>query len=78
VLREDEFAPTKNAAGSSTHTPEIARKMSLNRDRKWLIQAGCIISDDVEVEISPSLSYNGENLDKFKGRVFEKNEIINN
>ena len=36
VAREDEFAPVKNAPGEKSDTPESARKLYLDRDRRWL------------------------------------------
>ena len=39
-MREDEFAPVKNAPGEKSDTPESARKLYLDRDRRWLIKNG--------------------------------------
>jgi UDP-N-acetylglucosamine/UDP-N-acetylgalactosamine diphosphorylase len=40
VSREEEFAPVKNAPGEKTDTPESARKLYLDRDRRWLTKHG--------------------------------------
>lgn len=75
VAREEEFAPVKNPPGSLSHSPEIARELALRRDRKWLEKAGAIIKDAL-VEISSSLTYHGENLEKFSGAIFDYDQII--
>jgi UDP-N-acetylglucosamine/UDP-N-acetylgalactosamine diphosphorylase len=74
VAREDEFAPIKNAPGSDSDSPEIARRMISDRAKMWLTRAGAQLIGDVEsdqCEISPLTSYGGEDLETFKNRQVE-------
>uniref|UniRef100_A0AAW2GME7 UDP-N-acetylglucosamine diphosphorylase n=1 Tax=Cardiocondyla obscurior TaxID=286306 RepID=A0AAW2GME7_9HYME len=59
--REEEFSPLKNSSSSDQDCPDTARTDLLNLHKKWLLKAG---ARDVggDVEISPLLSYAGENL----------------
>ena len=78
-LREDEFAPVKNAPGSATDSPDTARALLSNQAIRWLTAAGASTYDcgndfsedgsDLrkECEISPLLSYGGEGLDHLYG-----------
>ncbi|THG19647.1 hypothetical protein TEA_019068 [Camellia sinensis var. sinensis] len=64
VLREEEFAPVKNANGSNFDTPESARLLVLRLHTRWVVAAG-------GVEVSPLCSYAGENLEAIcRGRTF--------
>ena len=62
MIREEEFGPVKNAPGSKEDCPETAKQLSSNRDRKWLEKAGMKFEGVGLVEISPKLTYSGENL----------------
>ncbi|CAD5118469.1 DgyrCDS7173 [Dimorphilus gyrociliatus] len=68
VLKEDEFAPLKNADGASSATPTECRKMMLDLCRRYVLNAGGQFSQDdgsndsIVCEISPLLSYDGEDL----------------
>jgi phosphoacetylglucosamine mutase len=69
VVREDEFAPVKNAPGSDTDSPDTARALMYSQGIRWLTAAGAQISNAeaaVECEISPLVSYAGEGLEKFQ------------
>ena len=46
------FAPVKNADGAANDTPAHTKQALLNLHRKWLVQAGANIGDDVRVEIN--------------------------
>ncbi|OIW00665.1 hypothetical protein TanjilG_09634 [Lupinus angustifolius] len=63
VLREEEFAPVKNANGSNYDTPDSAKQLVLRLHTRWVVAAG--------VEVSPLSSYAGENLEPIcRGRTF--------
>ena len=76
VLREEEFAPVKNANGSSFDTPESARLLLLRLHSRWVVAAGGFLTHSVPlyatgVEVSPLCSYAGENLEPIcRGRTF--------
>lgn len=77
VIREDEFAPVKNAEGEDS--PKTARELTLNLHKKWLINAGIdaeLLKDKV-IEISPLTSYAGENIDleKVKDELLKENVV---
>jgi UDP-N-acetylglucosamine/UDP-N-acetylgalactosamine diphosphorylase len=60
TLREEEFAPLKNATGSDS--PDSARKMLRELHRKWAENEGITLEGEGDVEIDPLVSYNGEGL----------------
>jgi len=70
VSREGEFSPVKNAAGTGVlDSPETARN-ELSAYHKALAQkAGATFTSDGLFEISPLVSYQGENLEKLKDRT---------
>ncbi|XP_062160741.1 UDP-N-acetylglucosamine diphosphorylase 2-like isoform X2 [Alnus glutinosa] len=76
VLREEEFAPVKNANGSNFDTPDSARLLVLRLHSRWVVAAGGFLTHSVPlyltgVEVSPLCSYAGENLDAIcRGRTF--------
>ncbi|KAH9747215.1 UDP-N-acetylglucosamine diphosphorylase 1 [Citrus sinensis] len=76
VLREEEFAPVKNANGSNFDTPDSARLLVLRLHTRWVIAAGGFLTHSVPlyatgVEVSPLCSYAGENLEAIcRGRTF--------
>ncbi|WOL03361.1 UDP-N-acetylglucosamine diphosphorylase 1-like isoform X1 [Canna indica] len=84
VVREEEFAPVKNANGASYDTPESARLMLLRLHSRWVVAAGGFLTHSVPlyltgVEISPLCSYAGENLEAIcRGRTFHAPSEITN
>ncbi|XP_053622725.1 UDP-N-acetylhexosamine pyrophosphorylase-like protein 1 [Plodia interpunctella] len=62
VSRDVEFSPVKNSDAAKKDCPTTARVDLLNLHRKYIRQAGGHIGDNIDVEISPLLSYGGENL----------------
>ncbi|PKI60810.1 hypothetical protein CRG98_018799 [Punica granatum] len=76
VVREEEFAPVKNATGSSFDTPDSARLLVLRLHTRWVVAAGGFLTHSVPlyatgVEVSPLCSYAGENLEAIcRGRTF--------
>ena len=70
VLRDEQFAPVKNAPGSNADSPDTARAAILALHRRWIEAAGGIVEGEEGVEISPLMSYAGEGLEWVKGRTF--------
>ncbi|KAL1537557.1 UDP-N-acetylglucosamine diphosphorylase 1 [Salvia divinorum] len=76
ALREEEFAPVKNANGSNFDTPDSARLLVLRLHTRWVVAAGGFLTHSVPlyatgVEVSPLCSYAGENLEAIsRGRTF--------
>ncbi|KAL3523087.1 hypothetical protein ACH5RR_015921 [Cinchona calisaya] len=76
VLRDEEFAPVKNANGSNFDTPDSARLLVLRLHTRWVVAAGGFLTHSVPlyatgVEVSPLCSYAGENLEAIcRGRTF--------
>jgi UDP-N-acetylglucosamine/UDP-N-acetylgalactosamine diphosphorylase len=77
-LREEEFAPVKNAPGSAQDSPDTARQVLSQQAQRWLVAAGAVIvpggsggtgeSAESVCEISPLLSYAGEGLSSLRGK----------
>jgi UDP-N-acetylglucosamine pyrophosphorylase len=60
-LREEEFAPVKNASGQDS--AESAKKLMTGLNRKWLTERGIQIPAGVkEIEISPLTALSPEDL----------------
>ncbi|KAK9297375.1 hypothetical protein QLX08_008937 [Tetragonisca angustula] len=69
-VREEDFSPLKNADSVGQDCPSTARNDVLKLHKKWLLNAGAtFVANDVEV--SPLLSYAGENLDHVQGLSLE-------
>ena len=73
VDREDEFAPVKNAPGASSDSPDTARDLIFKQAKKWLEKAGANVrvatAEDSVGEIGAAISYCGEGLEDFAGKV---------
>ncbi|KAJ5698206.1 hypothetical protein N7462_000211 [Penicillium macrosclerotiorum] len=79
VRREDEFSPLKNARGTGQDDPDTSRDDIMKQGQRWVEAAGGIViteDDKFGVEISPLISYGGENLEFLKGREIKAPAIL--
>lgn len=53
ALREDVFAPVKNAPTEDFSTPATSRRSICNLHRRWLREVGCQVAEGIQVEIHP-------------------------
>ena len=75
VGRETDFSPLKNAPGTGTDDPDTSRRDLLSAYNAWLKAAGAEVSEGVEVELSPLVSYAGEGLGLVKGKTFGRSGV---
>ncbi|KAJ9489336.1 hypothetical protein VN97_g3923 [Penicillium thymicola] len=79
VHRHDEFSPLKNARGTGEDDPDTSRADIMAQGQRWVEAAGGIVITDGEavgVEVSPLISYGGENLEFLKGREIKAPAIL--
>lgn len=72
VARNEEFSPLKNAPGSKSDNAETSRRDLLQQQKRFLEKAGATVKDDVEIELSPLITYAGEGLVSVKGKTYTK------
>lgn len=76
VARETDFSPLKNAPGTGSDDPDTSRTDLLNEHRRWLERAGAVVESDVQVELSPLVSYAGEGLEAVKGKRVRRAGVV--
>ncbi|CEP61501.1 UDP-N-acetylglucosamine diphosphorylase LALA0_S03e04258g [Lachancea lanzarotensis] len=72
VDRTSEFSPLKNAPGTANDNPETSRAAYLELGTKWLKSAGAQVSSRSLLEVPGTITYGGENLEKYKGKKFDE------
>ncbi|KAJ3828422.1 UDP-N-acetylglucosamine diphosphorylase [Lentinula raphanica] len=76
VQRNQEFSPLKNAPGTGSDDPGTSRRDLLAQHKYYLVSAGATVKDEVEIELSPLVTYAGEGLDSVKGKTFTKSGLV--
>ena len=73
VRREDEFSPLKNGAGSKEDNAVTSRRDVMAQGRRWLEKVGALVEtvdpEETGVEVSPLVSYGGEDMELFEGKT---------
>ena len=57
VVREEEFAPVKNANGAAYDTPDSARLMLLRLHSRWVVTAGGFLTHSVPLYMTGNFLY---------------------
>lgn len=57
MLREEEFAPVKNANGSNFDTPDSARLLVLRLHARWVVAAGGFLTHSVPLYATGSFVF---------------------
>ncbi|KAJ5734144.1 hypothetical protein N7493_002930 [Penicillium malachiteum] len=79
VRREEEFSALKNARGTGEDDPDTSRADIIKQGQRWVENAGAVVITDGEafgVEVSPLISYTGENLEFLSGREIKAPAIL--
>ncbi|KAJ5757092.1 uncharacterized protein N7511_007274 [Penicillium nucicola] len=79
VRREDEFSPLKNARGTGQDDADTSRADIMAQGQRWIEAAGGIVITEAEavgIEVSPLISYGGENLEFLKGREIKAPALL--
>jgi UDP-N-acetylglucosamine/UDP-N-acetylgalactosamine diphosphorylase len=77
VERAEEFSPLKNAPHTGSDDPQTSRRDLLAQQRRFIEAAGARISGgDVEIEVSPLVTYTGEGLEAIKGKTFSRSGYV--
>ncbi|KTW26017.1 hypothetical protein T552_03287 [Pneumocystis carinii B80] len=80
VARFDEFSPLKNSLEIEEDNANTSKRDILLQGRRWVEQAhGILIGNPFDgIEISPLISYAGENLEFMQGKCYQVLSIIEN
>jgi UDP-N-acetylglucosamine/UDP-N-acetylgalactosamine diphosphorylase len=71
VLRHNEFSPLKNSDAADSDNPTTCRKHLGSLHKSWIEKAGGKVSGDGDVEVSATVSYDGEGLESIvKGKEY--------
>jgi len=81
VPREDEFAPLKNGPAASADSPTTCRRSVSDYCRRMIAKAGGTVRESLAksdlVEISPLVSYSGEDLEGVvAGKTYESFPVL--
>jgi hypothetical protein len=57
VMREEEFAPVKNANGATYDTPDSAKLMLLRLHSRWVVAAGGFLTHSVPLYMTGNFPY---------------------
>jgi UDP-N-acetylglucosamine/UDP-N-acetylgalactosamine diphosphorylase len=71
VVRQQEFAPVKNAPGHANDSPNTARAYLLQQGAAWAAAAGAVVSSDCVVEVSARVSLEGSGLEALSGHQLQ-------
>lgn len=76
VQRKEEFSPLKNAKGTGVDDQDTSKRDLLAQQKRWLQAAGANVVENAQVELSPLLTYSGEGLASFAGRLISESGNI--
>ena len=72
-FREDEFSPLKNADTAAKDTPTTSRQALYQQHRRFLEASGATVegAENDAVEISPLVTFAGEGLEEYNGKLMK-------